>query len=66
MLGLVLTLQGMKKLLEVQISCQGHDSERYTDSRDITGEGFARNFITAKNARLVVTVTDDQYGEGSG
>lgn len=53
------------KLLEIQIECQGHDSEKQTDSREVTLTGFQRNFITGKTARFLIPVRDDkETGKG--
>ena len=48
------------KLLEVQIVCQGHDSEKQTDSREVTLSGHPRNFITGKAARFCIPVRDEK------
>lgn len=52
---------GNVKLLEVNIDCPGHDSERETDSKDMTASGHPRNFITSKTARFVVPVRDGKH-----
>jgi hypothetical protein len=53
------------KLLEVQIICQGHDSEKQTDSREVTLSGYPRNFITGKAARFCIPVRDElETGRG--
>jgi hypothetical protein len=51
--------KGIVKMIEVNLECQGHDSERRTDNREITSDANSRNFITTKNARLTVVVRDD-------
>jgi hypothetical protein len=51
-------------MIEVNLECQGHDSERRTDNREITSDAQSRNFITTKNARLIVVVRDDPIGRG--
>ena len=56
--------RGATKLLEVDLMCYGHDSERRTDSKDMTSAGVPRNFITSKAARFVIPVRDDKYGNG--
>ena len=55
--------QGVKKLLELNLCCHGHDSERRTDNVEITSDALPRNFITAKNQRINVVVTDDSEGK---
>lgn len=50
--------KGNHKLLEINVLCYGHDSERQTDSKDMTGSGHPRNFITRKNARFIISVHD--------
>lgn len=51
--------KGVKKILEVSITCSGHDSERYTDSKEMTESGYSRNFITSKSNRYLIVVNDD-------
>ncbi len=51
-------VKGVVKLLEVNIACHGHDSERLTDNREITSDALTRNFIVAKSARVSVAVMD--------
>ena len=46
------------KLLEVDIVCTGHDSENYTDTREVTVSGYPRNVIPGKNGRFVVACHD--------
>jgi hypothetical protein len=33
------------KLLEIDLVCTGHDSENYTDKRELTVSGYPRNVI---------------------
>jgi hypothetical protein len=49
---------GHPKILEVLIDCQGHDSERLTDSVEMMDTGFTRNFITVKKNRFNIPVND--------
>lgn len=56
--------KGATKLLEVDLMCYGHDSERGTDSKDMTSAGIPRNLITSKSARFVIPVRDNKYGNG--
>jgi len=49
------------KLLECQLDCQGHDSERMTETQDMQDTGYMRNFITAKNSRFSVLVEDELH-----
>lgn len=55
----MLVHSGANKLLEIQLECQGHDSEKTADSREITLSGYPRNFITGKTARFAIPVRDD-------
>jgi hypothetical protein len=48
----------------VNLFCQGHDSEKYTDSNEMTASGHPRNFITNKSSRYVIVVTDGPKGKG--
>jgi hypothetical protein len=53
------TSPGAPKILEVLLDCQGHDSERTTDSIEMMDTGYSRNFITVKKARYNIIVDDD-------
>jgi len=53
-------MPGALKFLEVNLTCPGHDSERFADSREVTGGGFPRNYITNKSARFVVPVVENR------
>lgn len=44
--------RGKAKLLEIMLESPGHDSERETDSIEMTKSGHPRNFITNKSNRL--------------
>jgi hypothetical protein len=58
-------LPGGLKLLECSLMCYGHDSERETDSYEMTPSGFPRNLIQGKNARFNIVVKDDpETGRG--
>jgi hypothetical protein len=57
-------LPGIPKILECHLDCQGHDSERNTESNEMTETGYARNYITVKTARLNCVVEDNEKGEG--
>ena len=50
----------------MNLFCQGHDSEKYTDSNEMTASGHPRNFITNKSSRYVIIVTDDLKAKGRG
>jgi hypothetical protein len=43
----------------VLLDCQGHDSERTTDSTEMMDTGYSRNFITVKLSRYNIIVDDD-------
>ena len=44
--------------------CTGHDSENYTDIREVTLSGYPRNVIPGKNGRFVVACHDlDAHAE---
>lgn len=47
------------KLLEVHITCGGCDSERRTQTSEITQSASRLNFITAKNADYLIPVRDE-------
>jgi hypothetical protein len=49
---------GKPKLLEVSFESPGHDSERETDSQEMTGSGHPRNFITNKSGKYCIAVKD--------
>lgn len=51
-------IPGHPKILEVLVDCQGHDSERQTDSTEMMDTGYARNFITVKKNRFNIPVND--------
>jgi hypothetical protein len=51
---------GMPKILEIHVDCQGHDSERMTQSSEMTETGYARNYITVKNKRFNIVVEDEE------
>ena len=53
------TSPGTPKILEVLLDCQGHDSERTTDSIEMMDTGYSRNFITVKKGRFNIIVEDD-------
>ena len=53
---------GRFKLLEISVTCYGHDSEQRTDGKEVTSKGYLRNFILGKKARFLVTVKDDDEG----
>ena len=40
------------------VDCQGHDSERMTETFEMMDTGFARNFITVKKQRFNIAVED--------
>ena len=46
------------KLLEVDLICTGHDSEDFTDKREMTISGYPRNVIPGKNGRFVICCHD--------
>ena len=50
---------GTPKILEVLLDCQGHDSERTTDSVEMMDTGYTRNFITVKMSRYNIVVDYD-------
>jgi hypothetical protein len=52
-------LPGLPKLLECHLDCQGHDSEKYTESTEMTETGYARNYIKLQRSRYAVVVKDD-------
>ncbi len=56
---LILWLIGTPKILELLLDCQGHDSERTTDSTEMMDTGYSRNFITVKKGRFNIIVDDD-------
>eukprot|EP01031_Cornospumella_fuschlensis_P037973 gene37973-46131_t len=55
---------GLPKILDVYLECEGHDSEKQTESNDMSATGFARNYIAIKNAHFSIMVSDDQQGKG--
>ncbi len=55
---------GMPKILECHLDCQGHDSERMTESNEMTETGYTRNYVTVKTARFNIVVEDNEQGEG--
>lgn len=46
------------QILEVLIDCQGHDSERLTETVEMMDTGYPRNFITVKKNRFNIAVDD--------
>jgi hypothetical protein len=56
-------MPGRTKLLEISVTCYGHDSEQRTDGGEVTSKGFLRNFILGKKARYLVSVSDKDDGE---
>jgi len=50
---------GAKKLIECSLICHGHDSERRTDSYEMTPSGFPRNLILGKNSRFNILTSAD-------
>jgi len=57
-------LPGMKKVIECSLVCHGHDSERRTDSYEMTPSGFPRNSILGKESRFNILVEDGEDGLG--
>ena len=55
---------GRSKLLEIQLESPGHDSERTTDSTEMTASGHPRNFITNKSNRFIIVCQDQPDGKG--
>ena len=53
-------LPDFKKMLEVSVDCQGHDSERFTSNDEMQDTGYSRNFITVKTARYSIVVDEDE------
>ena len=49
---------GKKKLLEVSLICHGHDSERRTDSYEMTPSGYPRNMILGRESKYNILVED--------
>ena len=56
---IILEQTGTPKILELLLDCQGHDSERTTDSTEMMDTGYSRNFITVKKGRFNIIVDDD-------
>lgn len=56
-------MAGRFKLLEISVTCYGHDSEQRTDGTEVTSKGFLRNFVLGKKARYLISVTDKQDGK---
>lgn len=53
------------KIIECNLDCRGHDSERLTESNEMTDTGVNRNFITNKSKRFSILVEDDPVtGQG--
>lgn len=57
-------VKGRNKLLEINLVCHGHDSERYADSKELTTSGHPRNFIVNKNGRYLLSVLEDSACRG--
>lgn len=55
---------GVPKLIECNLDCQGHDSERLAATDEMQDTGYARNYITTKHSRFVILVNDDDDGKG--
>lgn len=56
---------GVDKILECYLDCSGHDSERHTETNEMTDTGYTRNFITIKRERFNILVVDDPVtGQG--
>ena len=59
-------MPGRTKLLEISVTCYGHDSEQRTDGKEVTSKGYLRNFILGKKARYLISVQDDEEGKSAG
>ncbi|MEC8392495.1 MAG: hypothetical protein VXZ58_06420, partial [Actinomycetota bacterium] len=57
-------LPGVPKMLEIMLESPGHDSERETDSLEMTSSGHPRNFITNKSAKVIIPVDDVKLPQG--
>jgi hypothetical protein len=57
-------IPGRRKLLEFRLHCQGHDSERLTDSSETTSGGNPRNFIMSASRYFCIEIIDDKYSRG--
>ena len=55
---------GEMKLLECSLICHGHDSERRTDSYEMTPSGYPRNVILGKESRFNIIAADGPDGKG--
>lgn len=56
---------GKKKLLEVSLICHGHDSERRTDSYEMTPSGYPRNMILGRESKFNIIAEDDKGSKTS-
>eukprot|EP01039_Chlorochromonas_danica_P004092 gene4092-4478_t len=56
---------GYPKIIEIELDCPGHDSEKLTKSEDMTETGYSTNSITIKQGYFNVLVYDEiETGKG--
>jgi len=53
-------LPGQHKVLHIEYSIIGHDSEMLTSSEEVTENGYPKNFIRQKKGLELVTVLEDE------